>query len=138
MVSFSSMMFSSWVKNNEDYWPLSHPSQALLGQFLAITIRHCKFSLPSLDWWKLMITPTMLKIISISIWNPTIPNTWWPKNNVSELSFMSYPPFEWVFTFTCQQCQSCNSFFKIKDIASTFIKILLPNEIILIQVGYMF
>jgi len=26
------MMFSSWVKNNEDYRPLSHPSQALLGQ----------------------------------------------------------------------------------------------------------
>lgn len=97
---------------------------------LIITRQH-KFSLPSLDWWKLVITLPMLKIIYVSIWNHTIPNTWLAKKT----TFGNWIPchahhasgFSHSLTLTCQQLKSCNPFFKVENITCS-LKICYPKK----------
>ena len=59
--------------------PSFTPYTESFGQFLQIIISRSKLSTPSLDHRKLVITPAMLKILSVSIWDPTIPRIWHAK-----------------------------------------------------------
>ncbi len=93
--------------------------------------RQYKFSLPSLDWWKLVITLPMLKNFYVSIWNHTISNTWLAKKT----TFGNWIPcpshhasgFSHSLTFTRQKLKSCNSFFKVENIICS-LKICYPKK----------
>jgi hypothetical protein len=103
MITFSSIKLFSQVKKldkEESKLPPKHPSQTLLDRFLAIITSHCKISLLSLDQWRLVITLTMLKIILVCIWYPTMVRTWpYKKKDIWELSLMCFPSCERIFTF---------------------------------------
>jgi hypothetical protein len=52
----------------------SHPTQVSLGQFFMMKMSQSKFSIPSLDRLKLVMTLVTLKIHSILIYDPTMPS----------------------------------------------------------------
>jgi hypothetical protein len=70
-------LFSRNLAMNLSFKGPSHPTQLSLGQFLMMRINRFKFSISSLVHFKLVMTPIILKICSISICDPTIPRTWW-------------------------------------------------------------
>lgn len=55
------------------------PNIDIVGPILDDKMSWSKFSIPSFDCFKLMMTFATLKIYSISIYNPTLPMTWWAK-----------------------------------------------------------
>jgi hypothetical protein len=50
----------------------SHPTQASLGQFFMMKMSQFKFSIPSLDCFKLVMIPTTIKLHSILICDLTM------------------------------------------------------------------
>jgi len=100
-ISFSSSKFSLWLMKVEmDSSPPKQLRQTSLGQFLIIITRCCKFSFPSLDPQRLVITFPIIKILSVSIWYSTIPSTWCAKKETfRNWSFMCCPPQERIFSF---------------------------------------
>ncbi len=79
----SSIKVFSHVKNWSNVFSLapSHPKWTSLSEFLITTIRWSKLSTPSWNHQRFVITLVTFKFFSVSIYEPTMPSTWWTKND---------------------------------------------------------
>jgi hypothetical protein len=94
----------------------SHPTWAsLYRKFFMMKMNWFKFSIPSLDCLKLMMTPTTLKIRSLSIYDPTIPRTWQARRKTCKNCITCFAHQIKVFSISTSHntnhWYNCNSFF---------------------------
>jgi hypothetical protein len=68
---------------------LAHPRWASLHQFLIMRMNKSKLSIWNQKHWRCVTTPSILKILSISICEPTMLSIWWTKHD------------------TCKSCMKC-------------------------------
>jgi hypothetical protein len=67
----------------------AHQRRASLHQFLIMSMNKSKLSIWNKNHWRCVTTPSILKILPISICEPTMLNIWWTKYD------------------TCKNCMKC-------------------------------
>ncbi len=92
-----------------------------LSQFLT-RMRRSKLSIPSQDCRRFMMTPTILKILSISIYEPIMPSTWQNRNdtcgNFTTCATHHTKKFLVFVDCTHNHWKICNLFFNVDMMAS--------------------
>ncbi len=106
---------------------LVHLRWMSLSHFLTTRMTQSKLSIPIQDCQRFMMTPTILKTLSVSICEPTMPNTWQNTNdtcgNCTTCATHHTKGFLVFVGRTHNHWKTCNSFFNVDMMASSKEKI---------------